>query len=208
VTDATARVASSWEQQARIVGGYRWIEHRLFELTGAWSTTSAEPEVALHLASASMHHAQHSQWWAERLPVRDGVDPEALSVPYGPLAGPLIDWVVDDGDAEPPSLASDVERLARLYSVFVPRLYATYRVHRSHAVAVSEQPVIDVLDLVLMRSETHVVAGEAVLGGPWASDAEREAAVRRLRSADTVTGTGESASALFAWPVSDLETFA
>ena len=76
---------------AEMIGGYRWLEHRLFEITGAWSAQAHDPAVRLHLFEASHQHAWHAQLWADRLPLLDQLDPEALSVPYGPAAGPLID---------------------------------------------------------------------------------------------------------------------
>ncbi len=91
---------------AEMIGGYRWLEHRLFEITGAWSAQAHDPGVRLHLFEASHQHAWHAQLWADRLPQLDQLDPEALSVPYGPAAGSLIDALGAVGSsAAPPTPA-------------------------------------------------------------------------------------------------------
>ena len=77
-------------ESATLVGCYRWVEHRLFELTGSWAPEAATPAVQLHLDEVSIQHAWHADLFSDRLPVLDGVDPAALTVPCGPVAGPLL----------------------------------------------------------------------------------------------------------------------
>ena len=86
--------STSWP---RLVGAYGWVEHRIFQLTGAWASAPSEgadaapgPELRVWCAAVSRHHGELAGRWAERLPVRAGVDPAALVVaPAGPLAGAL-----------------------------------------------------------------------------------------------------------------------
>ena len=77
---------STWrtiDELAALVGAYCWIEHRIFEVTGAWATGSrpADDDVAelrVWAAATSRRHGTLAGRWAERLPVRAGVDAAAL----------------------------------------------------------------------------------------------------------------------------------
>ena len=73
---------------ATLLGAYRWTEHRLFELTGAWAAEPAPPAVRVHFDVVSGEHAWHAELWAARLPVLDWFDPDAVTGPLG-SAGPL-----------------------------------------------------------------------------------------------------------------------
>jgi len=160
-----------------LVGGYRWMEHRLFRITGSWAATCTDPAVQLHLLESSHQHAWHARLWADRLPALDHVDPEALTAPFGAAARPLFDAV----ETLPGTLLSpdapgtrsgsiggsvdplDVRRLSALYRVTVPRLIATYGRHLARASAVTEAPTIRALRLVLRDEMESWQAGEALL---------------------------------------------
>ncbi len=149
---------------ARILGGYRWMEQRVFELTGAWAADAADPRVQLHLDEVSIQHAWHAELFADRLPVLDGVDPDALSVPDGPVAGPLLGALGHLGDsAADADPLTDVRRLAGLYRVVLPRLLVTYDRHLGAAVPATDGPVIRVLRLVLRDESESWLAGESQL---------------------------------------------
>jgi hypothetical protein len=170
---------------AEVIGGYRWLEHRLFEITGAWSAQAYDPAVRLHLFEASHQHAWHAELWADRLPALAHLDPEALSLPYGPAVGPLIDTLsttgtdsggqgvgdpVAGGDGPDEGLdqsldpaSADVARLAALYRVVVPRLVATYGHHRQRAVPLTDGPTIRALTLALRDEVEAWQSGESLL---------------------------------------------
>jgi hypothetical protein len=198
--DEAPSVALAWEQQAAIIGGYRWFEHRLFEITGAWSTTSNEPIVALHFADASIRHGWHSGLWEEHLPFRDGVDRLALSAPHGSLMGSLMDQLIVEFSTGEPSSETDVQRLAALSLVVDARLCDSYRTHRARAAEIAERPAIETLEVVTPRTEAERTAGLAVLAslyeeiGTASHVSELEALVARLSQHD----------GLFAWPESSL----
>jgi hypothetical protein len=119
-------------QAAERFGAYCWVERRLFELTGAWSAEATPPEVRIHLDVVSGQHGWHAGLWADRLPVLDGVDHDALTRPGGPVMGPLIDELArQQGTAG---------RLAGLYRVVVPRLIVTYDRHLGRATAAADAP--------------------------------------------------------------------
>ncbi len=153
VADATGVARGAWQgidELARLVGAYCWAEHRIFELSGAWASApgdgaaaAADPEAGLEAerrvwcAAVSGHHGALAGCWAERLPVRAGVDRTALvAAPEGPLAGAL-DVLGAEAD-----LGAGV---AILVQTLLPRLNATYLAHLRAAAAVREAPVMEVL---------------------------------------------------------------
>jgi len=195
---------------AHLVGAYRWTEHRLFELTGAWAAEVPVPAVQVHLAGAAGQHAWHAELWAERLPVLDGVDPEALTRPLGPAMGPLLAALAGDPAAAPaPAPAGDpaasgghgvVQRLTGLYRVVMPRLLTSYALHLTRVVPATDGPTIRALTLVSRDDLELWRAGEAllqeVLRRPH--DVAVAAAVQqRLESVVVAEGAGPG---LVPWP--------
>lgn len=144
-------------RSAQLLGGYRWIEHRLFELTGAWAAQAPLPEVQVYLDETSAAHAWRAELWADRLPVLDGLDPDTLTVPFGPAVTPLFDALAGE------ETEGVVQRLAGLCRVVLPRLAVTYGTHLARATPVSDGPVIRVLRLARRDVVESWLAGEAVL---------------------------------------------
>ena len=138
------------DELARLVGAYCWVEHRIFELTGAWASAPGEAgpqepgaeleaERRVWCAAVSGHHAALAGCWAERLPVRAGVDRTTLvAAPEGPLAG-AFEALEAEAEAD---LGAGVGVLVR---TLLPRLHATYLEHLRVAAAVREAPVMEVL---------------------------------------------------------------
>jgi hypothetical protein len=88
------------------VGGYCWLERRVFEVTGHWATATGNAighatgnaighatgnaighatgndasaaEIRVFFAAVSRRHGSLAERWGTRLPVRAGVDPSAL----------------------------------------------------------------------------------------------------------------------------------
>ncbi|HUY65820.1 MAG TPA: hypothetical protein VMV06_03295 [Acidimicrobiales bacterium] len=160
---------------AALVGEYRWIEGALYRALGEWVTDVPIPAVQVHLDGQSMRHAWHAQLWAERLPVLDGADPDALTVPSAPSAavfaalagepsptgGPGPPWPEGtDGEPGPPGA---LPRLAGLYRVVLPRLVTTYERHLQVAGEVSDGPVRRALRLVLNDEIDDWRAGERLV---------------------------------------------
>jgi hypothetical protein len=134
VTETTFRTIGELADRC---GHYCWVEHRLFELAGAWAGEEGEPAVRVFLAALSRLHGLLANEWYDRLPVRAGIDPSALVVPPpGPLEG-----VFAALGAEPDLRA----RLAGLTGVVLPQLLAAYNGHLAQASPVAEGPVMAVL---------------------------------------------------------------
>jgi hypothetical protein len=166
--EASGASSGSWrgiDELARLVGVYAWVEHRIFQLTGAWASApdgnaGAAPGPALRVwcATASRHHGELSGRWAARLPVRTGVDPAALvAAPAGPLAGALATLA-----AEPDARAA----VAALVRTVLPRLDEAYLAHLASATPVCEAPVMDVLAAAHRLVRVEIQDGRPLTGGP------------------------------------------
>jgi hypothetical protein len=152
------------DELAALVGHYDWLEGRLFELTGRWSTAPASDrtapdvladELRVWCAAASRRHAELAARWAQRLPVRAGVDAEALVVaPSGPLAEAM--------DA----LGAEVELregVAALVGTVLPWLGEAYGRHAAVASPVSEAAVLEVLTEARRAIEGEIRGGRSLL---------------------------------------------
>jgi hypothetical protein len=183
---------------AAVVGGYRWVEQRLFELTGRWAAEAPVPRVQVHLDEVSAQHGWHAELWADRLPVLDGVDHGALTRPPDAAVEAVFDALGD------PSGGADLlGRLAGVHRVVLPRLLASYELHLERTVPVSDGPVARVLRLVIADDRTAAAAGLAALeslvggaGGPPASTPTEE----RLESLLEAAGPRHG---LVLWPAGD-----
>jgi hypothetical protein len=133
--------ADSLVDAARVIGGYAWIEERLFEILGAWVPSVPEPEVKLRLAADSHHHAWHASLWRARLPELREFEPEQFVAPPGRSVEAFVIGLQ--------SSPTTVEKLAGAYRVLLPRLVAAYQRHLARASAVTDGPTIRALGLVL-----------------------------------------------------------
>jgi hypothetical protein len=174
--DAGMRAWRGIDELAGLVGVYCWVENRIFEVSGAWATEPGhepdnhesdngdrdgglEPALRVWCAGVSRRHGLLASRWAERLPVRAGVDGAALvTAPAGPLAGAL------GAMAATPEARAGVETLVQ--SV-LPRLRAIYGLHRRTASPVSEGSVLEVLAVAQQDLTAEINTGGALLqGGP------------------------------------------
>jgi hypothetical protein len=133
--------AAGWrdiDALAALVGHYGWLEWRLFELTGAWAARpEGDAEVRVWNAAAARRHGELATRWAERLPVRAGVDGGALVRPPSAELATALERLgaLDDAGAA----------TAVLVSTVLPRAGGLYRAHLEAASPVSEAPVAEVL---------------------------------------------------------------
>lgn len=179
-------------QAAERFGAYRWVERRLFELTGAWAAEATPPDARIHLDVVSRQHGWHAELWADRLPVLDGTDHDALTRPAGPVLGPLVAELARQGGT--------VARLAALYRVVVPRLIVTYDRHLRRATAAADAPAVRALRLVRRDEVEAWQAGEALLEQLLVrpEDAASTAEVQARLEATVVEASG--GSGLLPWP--------
>jgi len=159
------------DELAELVGAYCWLEHRVFELAGAWATGGAggddhragAAELRVWCAAVSRRHGALAARWAERLPVRAGVDPaELVRAPAGPLAGALGALA---GGSGPPG------HVGALVATVLPRAGGIYGAHLGSASPVSEGPVLEVLAEAGRVLAGEIPSGRALLAGlPGAAD--------------------------------------
>jgi hypothetical protein len=161
----------SWrgiDELAELVGGYCWAEKRIFEVAGAWATgadshpgdgpiAGLEPALRVWCAGTSRRHGQLAARWAERLPVRAGVDRATLvRPPGGPLGGAFAEL------AAPSDARAGV---AALVGSVLPRLQAAYGAHSRTPNPVSEASVLEVLTGAHRDLVAEISTGRALLEG-------------------------------------------
>ncbi len=157
--------ATRWrgiDELAGLIGAYCWVENRIFGLSGVWATGTAdglwsglEPAQRVWCAGVSRRHGLLAARWAERLPVRAGVDRGALvTAPTGPLAG-AFDAL--DGASDPRT------GVAVLVETLLPRLQGVYGAHRQTASPVSEASVLEVLTGAHQDLAAEISGGRALL---------------------------------------------
>jgi hypothetical protein len=144
-------------------GHYCWLEHRLFELTGRAASASAPPEssavdaeIRVFFSAMAARHAFLAAQWRDRLPVRVGVDANALVVPPPGHVGAALDLL---GTAPGPLFV-----LGGLVEQVLPRLLLAYGDDAAHASAVSEAPVRAVLGLADRLLGEELRDGRTLLG--------------------------------------------
>ncbi len=173
--------------------------------------SSLPPGVRIHLDAQSARHAWHASLFGDRLPVRAGVDPDALVVAPEPLTSvvavltgntPIGGTLTDSTPTDPlPGDRTLVPALAGLYRVVLPRLVTTYSHHARVASPISDAPVIRALRLVLADESEDGRAGEQLVQ-QLVADQDEDSAVQameqHLESVFVEAGVG---SGLIRWPV-------
>jgi hypothetical protein len=137
------------ERQAAVIGGYQWIERRLFEVLGGWVTAEPITEARLLFDVYSRQHGWHAELWAERLPVLDSLDPATLTIPPSAEVDRLLSLLAGGAPGQASTAGGTLLRLVGLARVVLPRLIAGYGLHLRRATAVADAPVVRSLRLVV-----------------------------------------------------------
>jgi hypothetical protein len=189
VPDPTPPAWRTIGQLADLVGGWCWVEGRLFELTGAWAgdpgagaepgtDPGADPEIDVFFAAASRAHAGVAAQWRDRLPVRAGVEVDGLIVPpSGPEAASLSLLEAAQGP---------LARLAGLVLVVLPHLVRTYGLHLAAANPASEAPVMAVLGPARRNGSAEVRRGRFLLQRVGGADGLTPEAAELVRNLEQV----------------------
>jgi hypothetical protein len=161
--DVAPRAWRGIDELAGLIGAYCWVENRIFEIGGAWATASddgragLDPALRVWCAATSRRHGLLALRWAERLPVRAGIDRTTLvAAPDGPLARGLdtLAVVTDPRDG-----------VAAMVATVLPRLREVYGAHRQTASPVSEAPVLEVLAGAHRDLAAEISGGRTLLEG-------------------------------------------
>lgn len=177
---------------ASMVGGYRWIEQRLFELLGRWGAEATPPELRVHLDAQSARHAWHASLWADRLPVRDGVSADELTA-APPVAARVL-ALLDESRSDAAPL------MAGLYRVVLPRLVTGYTRHLGATSPVSDGPVIRALRLVLTDEIEDWHAGERLVQGLLTGPDDVAAVSALHQKLESAVVEAGSSGGLTGWP--------
>ncbi|HEY3810453.1 MAG TPA: hypothetical protein VGL49_03380 [Acidimicrobiales bacterium] len=172
------------EEAARLAGGHRWVESRLFEILGGWVATTPEVDAKLLFDRHSQHHAWRAGQWWDRLPVLAGAERDAYVV--APSEG-VAAAATDLG-----GLGGTVARLAGAYRVALPRLAGAYQGHRSAANPASDGAAIRTLDLLLPDVTGDWREGEVLLQGMLVDGAAVEAAAATVARLEGLLVTGQA----------------
>jgi hypothetical protein len=149
---------------AQTIGGYVWLEERLFEILGGWVPAVVEPAIKLRFAAESHHHAWHASLWRDRLPELAGMAPESFVGPADEATAAFV--------AALAASATTLEKMVGVYRVALPRQAASYTRHRSEVSPLSDAPTIRALELVLADELTDWREGEAMVSAALLTAAE------------------------------------
>ncbi len=151
----------SIEGTAIRLGGYAWVEQRLFEVLGglvgtagtagmAGTAGTAKPaQVAMVALAHASHHAWHAEIWRSRIPILAHLPVGSLVVPPRPEVRDIL---------EGPG-----ESLVAVYRVVLPSLVGVYARHLTRARPVADGPVIRALELVLADERRDLSEGQGLL---------------------------------------------
>ncbi len=133
------------EDAARVAGHARWLEDRLFSVTGGWVAVEGDPVAKALFSAHSLRHAWHASVWRDRIPRVAHLDPDALTVPAGPEVAGLVD---DLAAATATGPDGTLERLT-LLRVLLQGLVADYRARIARAHPLADGPTVRWLGFVL-----------------------------------------------------------
>ena len=153
---------------AELCGHYCWVERRLFEVSGARASAPVsgdpepgDPEVRVVLSEMSARHGFLAAQWRDRLPVRAGVDADALIAPPAGPAGEALDLIESESRL--------LLVLGGLAGQFLPRLLDGYARHLALASPVSEGPVRAVLECAALSANREIGRARTLLPGGFES---------------------------------------
>jgi hypothetical protein len=146
------------EETARRVGHYKWIEMKLFEITGAWLAIVPELEAKYRLGLHCYQHAFHSEQWARRLPELREMNPQRLTTAPNEAFERFVDAL-----ASPQEPDLSIEKLVGLYRVLLPHLIATYTFHLNNTATITDAPTVRALELCLRDDIEQWREGEMLL---------------------------------------------
>jgi hypothetical protein len=193
------RDALTLQEVAVRLGAYRWVERRLFELTGSWAAAPGLVDAArVVLFEASAQHAWHAELWEARLPVLAGVDPDRLTRPLGGAVEPLLAGLergAFDGDEE----TAGRRFLVGLGRVVLPLLLVSYRRFGECLVPVSDGPALRALTLVVRDLEEELTAAQGALDALLAPPQAAQEAAEWTRALGVPVLHGAEGDDLLPW---------
>jgi hypothetical protein len=104
------------------IGRHVWVERRLFEWLGSWTSLQAPPRFVVFAAESSARHGWHAEVLFDRLPELREVEAEQLVAPIDDRTRTAVDALC--GPQEPEQV---LEALVGHVRVLLPALITSYR---------------------------------------------------------------------------------
>jgi hypothetical protein len=145
----------SIDELARVLGGYCWVEREIFAVVGRWVEDETDARARIFFDEQSQQHAWHSTLFADRIPVLDRLDHDALCAAPGEPAIRMLGRVAD--------AKGTLIRLAGLGRALLPRLVSGYSTHLTRCVPVADSAVARALGLVVRDDLEAWQTAEALL---------------------------------------------
>src|SRR5437879_5458441 len=129
--------------QARLVARRAWIERRLFEIVGRWSTEDGDADAVRVFAAEARHHAWRADRWSDLAPVLHDVDPAAHDPSTAALEA--VDALA--------SITTTLDRITALATVVLPNIVRAYEADLASGEPVADAPLLRVLQMIVLDAK-------------------------------------------------------
>ena len=133
------------EEAARVAGHARWLEDRLFAVTGGWVAVENDPAAKALFSAQSLRHAWHASVWGDRFPRVAHLELDVLTVPASAAVADRLDDMAAAGAPGPDGTHRRVVLLAAL----LQDLVEAYRERVARAHPLADGPTVRWLGFVL-----------------------------------------------------------
>jgi hypothetical protein len=197
----------SADDSARLCRNYRYAVERMTRIMAGWIALTPELSAKLLLGRHVWDNAQHADAWGRRLP-----ELRAHAQESKPANDAFVAFM--DAIEAPEAPGETALRLAGVYRVLKPHLFAVYVRHIESANPIYEPPTCRILARCIEDERRHIGAGETIIHHlTEASDVQARVAAWQaklagmLEAARGVTGQGvppaEGVHASVTVPISD-----
>jgi hypothetical protein len=164
------------------VGHHVWIERRLFEWLGSWTSVPAPSRFVVFAGESSARHGWHAEILFGRLPELREVDAEQLVTPPDDRTRAAVDALFETPDEE-----RLLEALVGHTRVLLPSLVTSYRSLLAGASEVSDAALRRWLGFVLADDLEEWADATELLLPMLAGDGAADRAWRRQQELETLT---------------------
>ena len=180
----------SADDSARLCRNYRYAAERMTRIMAGWIALTPELSAKLLLGRHVWDNAQHADAWGRRLP-----ELRAHAQESEPANDAFVAFM--DAIEAPEAPGETALRLAGVYRVLKPHLFAVYVRHIESANPIYEPPTCRILARCIEDERRHIGAGETIIRHLAAAPRAEARAVAwqsklagMLEAAQGVTGQG------------------
>ena len=146
----------SADDSARLCRNYRYAAERMTRIMAGWIALTPELSAKLLLGRHVWDNAQHADAWGRRLP-----ELRAHAQESEPANDAFVAFM--DAIEAPEAPGETALRLAGVYRVLKPHLFAVYVRHLESANPIYEPPTCRILARCIEDERRHIGAGETIL---------------------------------------------